>query len=379
MSSSLQYVNSDPDMVALHQESISKLEFVDILYAGYDGSTKNTTAAIWIDGIPPIMNGLWIERSAGDAIHLSRSTGPIIIANSTIRNNRKKSDEVQGHGITVMNTSDGRVFINMTTISGNYGDGIHYHEGYDESWYSTISDNKRPRLDMCMKHKIPNNFFFPHLIQAKLTNDTVIDNNSASPCWMTVSLPVQLPYTYSIQFMVVRNENDENLDSKTRLIICDANMNINGCDSERYRIPILDHILPQTISFRSTGQPIYVSLEHTPNGLSDRVAGDINLIFRIHASVTDKAFYGLNITHTLIANNTGNGILAQDIRERTVLTNVTILENQGQAGFLVRDGAADIWINASRINDNWGDGINITYAGGSITINGTIISRNKLR
>lgn len=37
MSSSLQYVNSDPDMVALHQESVSKLEFVDILYAGYDG------------------------------------------------------------------------------------------------------------------------------------------------------------------------------------------------------------------------------------------------------------------------------------------------------------------------------------------------------
>ncbi|VDN88210.1 unnamed protein product [Brugia pahangi] len=36
-SSSLQYVNSDPDMVALHQESTSKLEFVDILYAGYDG------------------------------------------------------------------------------------------------------------------------------------------------------------------------------------------------------------------------------------------------------------------------------------------------------------------------------------------------------
>lgn len=71
--------------------------------------------------------------------------------------------------------------------------------------------------------------------------------------------------------------------------------------------------------------------------------------------------------------------MAEDIRERTVLTNVTILENQGQAGFLVRDGAADIWINASRISDNWGDGINVSYAGGSVTINGTIISGNKVR
>ncbi|VBB30847.1 unnamed protein product [Acanthocheilonema viteae] len=372
LSSSLQYVNSDPDMVALHRESTSRLEFVDILYAGYDGSTKNTTAAIWIRGTPPIMNGLRIERSAGNAIYLVRPTGPVVIANSTIRNNR-------GHGITVMNTTDGRVFINMTTISGNYGDGIHYREGYDELWYPAMPDNEKPRLDMCTEHKIPRTFFFPHLIQAKLTNGTIIDGSNASPCWMIISLPSQLPYTYSIQFMAIRNENGQNSDSETRLIVCDANTNFDGCDDERYRIPILNRILPQTVSFRSTGQPIYLSLEHTTSELSGRVVGDINLIFRIHASVTDNAFYGLNVTHTLIANNTGNGIWAQNIRERTALTNVTIVKNEGQAGFLIRDGAADVWINASRIDDNWGDGINVSYAGGSITINGTIISRNKWR
>ncbi|VDM96891.1 unnamed protein product, partial [Onchocerca ochengi] len=184
-----------------------------------------------------------------------------------------------------MNTTDGRVFINTTIITGNYGDGIHYREGYDTSWYHTISDNKKPRLDMCIEHKIPQNFFFPHLIQAKLTNGTVIDSNSASPCWMIISLPARLLYTYSIQFLAVTNENDENLDSETRLIICDANANFDGCDGERYRIPILNRILPQTISFRSTGQPIYLSLEHIPSGLSGQVAGDINLFFRIHASV----------------------------------------------------------------------------------------------
>ncbi|VDM97331.1 unnamed protein product [Onchocerca ochengi] len=88
LSSSSQYANSDPDMVALHQESTSRLEFIDILYAGYDGSTKNTTAAIWIEGIPPVMNGLRIERSARDGIHLEKPTGPVVIANSTICNNR---------------------------------------------------------------------------------------------------------------------------------------------------------------------------------------------------------------------------------------------------------------------------------------------------
>lgn len=34
------------------------------------------------------MNGLRIERSAGNAIHLVRTTAPILVANSTIRNNR---------------------------------------------------------------------------------------------------------------------------------------------------------------------------------------------------------------------------------------------------------------------------------------------------
>lgn len=41
LSSSLKYVNSDPDMVALHQESISRLEFIDVLYAGYDRFVMN--------------------------------------------------------------------------------------------------------------------------------------------------------------------------------------------------------------------------------------------------------------------------------------------------------------------------------------------------
>lgn len=30
------YVNADPDMVAVQRESYSRLEFIDILYAGYD-------------------------------------------------------------------------------------------------------------------------------------------------------------------------------------------------------------------------------------------------------------------------------------------------------------------------------------------------------
>ncbi|VDN08455.1 unnamed protein product [Thelazia callipaeda] len=194
-----------------------------------------------------------------------------------------------------------------------------------------------------------------------------------------ISLPSQFHYTYSIQFMAVTNEIDQIEDSKTYLIICNANINQNDCGSVKYRIPILDHILPQTISISNSGQPIYFSLEHSINGLSGRVAGDIHVIFRIHVSPTGKAFYGLNITNSVTANNTGNGILIREVRERTTFTNITVVGNEGQAGILVNNGAADIWINASYIDHNWGDGINVTYSGGSVTINGTTISHNRWR
>lgn len=44
-----------------------------------------------------------------------------------------------------------------------------------------------------------------------------------------------------------------------------------------------------------------------------------------------------------------------------------------------QDGAADIWLNETRILNNWGDGMNISYAGGSIMVNGTRIEKNRWR
>lgn len=67
------------------------------------------------------MAGMRIEHSARDGVYYYEPSGPIIIANSTIAKNR-------GHGVAVDNTTDGRVFINMTNIHGNYGDGIWYKQ-----------------------------------------------------------------------------------------------------------------------------------------------------------------------------------------------------------------------------------------------------------
>ena len=87
----------------------------------------------------------------------------------------------------------------------------------------------------------------------------------------------------------------------------------------------------------------------------------------------------MNITNSRITNDIGRGVLAEDVRDRTVVTNVTISNNQYLAGIQVWKGAGDIWINNTQIEDNWGDGINISYVGGSIDINYTKIMRNTMR
>jgi hypothetical protein len=114
-------VPADPDGVSVQRESQSRLEFVDILFAGYDGLNKNTTAALYIEGVPPLMNGIRVERSARDGIRFFEPDGPILIANSTVSFNR-------GHGIVVENALDGRIFVNQTQIEGNWGDGIWYKQ-----------------------------------------------------------------------------------------------------------------------------------------------------------------------------------------------------------------------------------------------------------
>uniref|UniRef100_A0A915CLZ3 SRCR domain-containing protein n=1 Tax=Ditylenchus dipsaci TaxID=166011 RepID=A0A915CLZ3_9BILA len=332
---------------------IIRLEFIDILYAGYDG----------------------LKHSARDGIYFYEPPGPILIANSTIRHNR-------GHGIAIDNTVDGRFFLNQTKVINNYGDGVWYkqkHAGLSLSQgflgtsigtakSSSVGRSKRqtsyyekekPRLDMC--------------------NGTLIDPLlPPNICWIMVSLPARLPYSYTIQFIDIDNRNPPELGSRTELIVCEGNGTFpNVCQNERYRIPMNHGVLPQSVSLTNSQNPLYIGLEYGVGQSSMAyVFGDVDLLFKIHASVTYKAFYGLNITNSVILNNTGNGIQAINIRDRTALSNVTVEGNEGLAGFLVRDGAADIWVNDTSLSYNWGDGMNVSYAGGSINLNSSRLSFN---
>uniref|UniRef100_A0A1I7S6R3 SRCR domain-containing protein n=3 Tax=Bursaphelenchus xylophilus TaxID=6326 RepID=A0A1I7S6R3_BURXY len=255
------YVPNDPDMVAAQRESHSRLEFIDIMYAGYDGYTKNMTAALYIEGVPPIMNGLRIQRSARDGIHFYEPTGPIILANSTVADNR-------GHGLVIENTTDGRLFVNWTLISGNYGDGIWYRQRYGgaslvrqpgmpgrykreltSSPHLHLMNIEKPRAEICESHKYNESLFFPHLFAIHLQNGSTYSELQPRPCWIQVRLPKRLDYVYTLQFLSVANRNPHQFGSRTDLIVCDGNFTfVELCARERFRLPIRNGVIPQSVS-----------------------------------------------------------------------------------------------------------------------------------
>ncbi|KAI6192849.1 hypothetical protein M3Y99_01913900 [Aphelenchoides fujianensis] len=352
-SSPFNYVPSDPDM------------FVDILYAGYDGYSKNVTPALYIEGVPPIMNGLRVQAECARRDPLvrarrDRSSSPT-----------RRSSRTAATGSSSRTRPDGRLFVNYTLISGNYGDGIWYRQQFlgegivnfgipgRYKRQSSFYEMEKPRIDMCEVHAVPDQLYFPHTIKAHLQNGSTLDALQPIPCW-TIKLPPQLEYVYTLQFLSVSNRNLER--------------------SNGIGFPSGTACCPSRWSSRAREIRSSSALEHDLGPLTNgHIHGDVDLLFRVHASVPHKSFYGLNVTNSVISNNTGNGIQAVDVRDRFALTNVTLESNQGLAGVLVRGGAADLWINDTSMNYNWGDGMNVSYAGGSVNLNTSRLIGNRWR
>ena len=92
-------------------------------------------------------------------------------------------------------------------------------------------------------------------------------------------------------------------NSVTYLVVCDATPDLQSCLIERYRIPIKDGIYPQSLNvkyslililtvylFRSSGSPMYLFIDQQlPDSSMGYVAGDVDVLFRVHASVLGES------------------------------------------------------------------------------------------
>ncbi|KRX14147.1 HHIP-like protein 1 [Trichinella nelsoni] len=371
------------DGIATKKESRSRLEYVNIWYAGYDKELQNTTAAILARGMPPFMNYVDIKYSARDGIRVIAPDGPVEITNSTIAHNR-------GHGVVVENTTDGRLFINETRIMFNYGNGIYFRPKLGLSYRPVIDEPlgresvvyyepETPEMDICRQHEFNSKRkWFPRIYAAHLKNSTTLVSETNNwPCYVSLDFGRRLPITYSIQFLEMTGLSLLNNDAQLFLYVCDSTRGQDLCKFPRYKIPVFNGYMPPTVEAQNTGGSLWIGLRSEGSNIT--LNETVNVVMKIHATFGDQVFYGLNVSNSRITDNFGTGVYVENMRDRTVINNVTILRNQHVAGLHVCEGVGDIWVNNSLILDNWGDGINITYTGGSTVINGTQLSRNRMR
>ena len=63
--------------------------------------------------------------------------------------------------------------------------------------------------------------------------------------------------------MDVINRHSRNSNSQTIFVVCDGNSTFPMlCQFEQFRLPLLNGILPQSISLNSNGHPILIGIEY---------------------------------------------------------------------------------------------------------------------
>lgn len=320
--------------------SLSKLHFVNILYAGA-GRDYNTTSALEIQGVPPVMSHIEVISSAYNGINITKPQAPFTINNCTLRNNR-------GYGIFV-NSSYGLSQINNCVINENGGDGVRYvraEERPDEV------ANRLSYYDFC-NLAVASSQTFPIQLFAEQT----VFLNQERVCDKAFS--TRHGHVITLNFLRAVTEVNNT-----------ATIEVYDGSAYNHRLltafQIRNNSRPQ--SFTSSGHQIYIKFRAQPKATV--------VVFMRLLSGLSKSF-DLNISNSDISENVGRGVAIDNLRSQLHIHTTSVSKNQHVAGIHVTSGAGDVNVTGSRISFNEGDGINITYTGGSRNISKTSISSNQ--
>lgn len=320
--------------------SESRLFNVNIKYAGR-GRNQNTTSAIEVTGIPPVVDNVDILESAYNGINITNPDGPVFIHNCRVSGNR-------GHGIFV-NSSYGMAQINNCVINGNGGDGIRYV--HNEERPDEIVD-RTDISDFCTLATADSQTY-PITIYA--TQSYL--SNIVKRC----SKAFKTKYGHRITLQFLRTQTDRN--NSALIEVYDGSSYNNRLIIS---FPIRNNTRPQSV-ISATNQ-IFVNFKADPQ---------TTMFIYMKLSSGISKTYNLNVSNSDISENEGRGVAFDNLRTQLYISNTTISKNSHVAGLHVTSGVGDVNVTDSRISFNEGDGINITYTGGSRNISRSFISSNK--
>ncbi|XP_071445359.1 protein bark beetle [Hetaerina americana] len=309
------------------------------------GVLYKVTSAIEVVGIPPRMVGMSVQCSAYNGLNITRPEGPVHLHNCTVRNN-------QGYGVYV-NSSTGLTLIENSFVSENGADGVKYVH-HDE-----IPDRKIDSMDVYDFCTFPttNSQTFPISIFVEQNENAPFEKNCVK---YFMAREGQILTLHFLQLEAESGEGNVGL-----IKVFDGS---NPGDRLIASVSVKNGTWPQSIS--TTRNRIFISFSAQPKS---------RLVAFMKLTSSYSKSYDLNVTSSVIADNNGRGIAAENLRSQLHVHLSSVSNNAHVAGIHVLGGAADVNVTESRIAFNKADGINITYAGGSQNISRSFLSSNKGR
>lgn len=316
--------------------SMSELSYVDIRFAG-SGRDYNATAAIQVDGVPPVMKFITVTHSAYTGINVTTPGSAFSLHGCSIRNNR-------GYGLYV-NTSMGGVLVDNCIVTENGADGIKYVQ-HNERIVSG-----KDIYDFCT---------FPTTASQTFPLTVSFHQNLFNPSTKDCSKYFFTKPGYVLTYHFLQAVTDRNESAK--IIIYDG-----GGPNDRIlaEIKVRNNTIPQSVT--TTRNNLYI--RYVSDARTELIG-----FFRITSGY--YKWYDLNVTDSTVNDNNGRGIAIEKMNSHVHIQRGSISNNNHVAGIHVLYGTGDVNVTDSRIAFNKGDGLNISYTGGSVNVTRSSLSSN---
>ncbi|UYV80531.1 hypothetical protein LAZ67_19000487 [Cordylochernes scorpioides] len=297
--------------------------------------------ALHSEGTPPRLRGLKVHRAGVSAL---------LPAGASLRLRDSEVISSPSYGIFV-NASGGRVELDNVTVRDSAADGVRH------VFHRTVVVSKDK---LCQTGGQGLNQVYP----LRLTHYQGRDERNVQGCQKSFEVNNLHGQMLTLHFPTLISDEDKP-ELAGRIKVFDGRFANRRLLAD---FPVLNTTRPQSLV--STRNVIMVQYIPPQNRM---------VLFTIDITSNLGRGYDLDIHNSTIANNNGRGVVIEDMRSGLVMNHTRVYGNTHVAGVHVLGGVGDILINNSRIEDNDGDGLNVTYGGGFRRIDRSVFANNTRR
>ena len=326
--------------------SESYLHYVDVMNAGV-GSNGLVVSAVESVGVAPQMDKLRVQFSAYGGLNISSPGAPVTLRGATVTSNA-------GYGVYV-NTSSGSVLVDSCTVANNSHEGVKY-VFHDTVPGDQVGDAVVGTHDLCTSASTSNPVY-PLPILAESYAESIANARCEKRFSTSGGQVLTLHFVY---LMAVGSGNDGT--------VTEAEVEVrDGPDS---RSPLI-----AKFAVRNSTRPQSVTTTRNAIWILYTSRSSVRTVVQMELTSGFSKSYDLNVTDSLVEDNGGRGVLAENMRSLVHVQGTTLRRNHA-AGVQVIDGAGDVNVTSSLLTANHGDGLNLTYSGGRVNVSYSVIESN---